>query len=114
MEKTLIKVGQVAFVRNPRTSVYKTLFIEQNSTPNNIAVIFKVGQMKRAEQDLTAYFDTFHKVLETGIQLTEEEYKKFSIQFWNKANKKAKECMEMAMDSQLESGYYFGYLPQTK
>lgn len=70
------------------SQLFSTIGHDENRTP---FVLFEPSNENEAIEHLVCYFNQFHKLLETGVELTESEMDRFSEQFRAKAK-------EIAMD----------------
>lgn len=72
---------------------------------------FKIGEMQKAKEELIRFYNQFHKVLETGIEFSEEEYQKFQTQFYHKAEIRAKEVLDYVIENEImHEDRFFTYL----
>lgn len=91
-----------------KNQIFETIGRDENFTP---VLYFKIGKRKQALADLTNYFNRFHELLATGIELTDEEMKKFAEQFRQKAEQEAKEILKCCI---IYQDRFFSYLPTQK
>lgn len=95
-----------------KNQLFKTIGRTENFEP---VLFFKIGEKKQAFKDLTNYYCEFHKVLETAIQFTEQEYLKFEKQFTERAEAKARETIGYVIENEIMfENRFFTFLKKQK
>ena len=88
-------------------SIFNTIGYTEKFEP---VLYWKIGQRKQALEDLANFFNRFHELLATGIELDEMEYLKFSNQFHDKAMKIAEEVLNRSIEHGMYKNRFFSFL----
>jgi hypothetical protein len=102
----IIEIGSQKFSIKSKSHIYQTIGNDTNFAP---VLCCRPFEKDKAFEDLTNYFNTFDKVLATGIEFTEEETTHFQNQFIQKAKQKAENILLNVTE---KNGYIFAFLPE--
>ena len=81
-----------------KSNIFKTIGHTNDFKP---VLWYKIGERKQAIEDLTNFYCKFQEFLATGVELTDNEYNKFSKQFEDKAKIKAIEKIAYIEDNEV-------------